>query len=187
MLKQRNFTISWKILAHVDLDGSNTSQKTCHCVASLLLLTTVCKRLGSEETSCWSFERGMLSHSCLTYDSSCSTVLGLLCQIFCFMIGQMFSTSERSGLQAGQFSTRTLQLQSHAVVMDAVWGLALSYWNMQGLPWKRRCSDGSKCCSKTSMYFSALKVPFQMSKLPTPQALMQPHDIRDAGFWTVRW
>ena len=27
MLKLRHFTISWKILAHVDFDGSNTSKK----------------------------------------------------------------------------------------------------------------------------------------------------------------
>ncbi len=39
---------------------------------------------------------------------------------------QMFSIGERSGLQAGQFSTRTLLLQSHAVVIAAVYGFALS-------------------------------------------------------------
>ncbi len=33
---------------------------------------------------------------------------------------------ERSGLQAGQFSTRTLLLRSHAVVIAAVCGFALS-------------------------------------------------------------
>ena len=38
----------------------------------------VYKHLGSEETSCWSFRRGMLSHPGLMQDSSCSTVLGLL-------------------------------------------------------------------------------------------------------------
>ncbi len=41
----------------------------------------------------------------------------------------MFSIGERSGLQAGQFSTRTLLLWSHAVVMAAVCGFALSCWN----------------------------------------------------------
>ena len=28
-------------------------------------------------------------------------------------------------------------------------GLTLSYWNMQGLPWKRCSLDGCRCCSKT--------------------------------------
>ncbi len=38
------------------------------------------------------------------------------------MMGQMFSIGKRSGLQAGQFSTRTLLLRSHAVVIAAVRG-----------------------------------------------------------------
>ncbi len=65
----------------------------------------------------------MLSHSCLIQASSCSTVLGLLCRIFLFMMHQMFSMGERSGLQAGHFSTRILLLRSHDVVIDAVCGL----------------------------------------------------------------
>ncbi len=44
----------------------------------------------------------------------------------------MFSIGERSGLQAGQFSTRTLLLQSHAVVIAALCGFAVSCWNTQG-------------------------------------------------------
>ncbi|KAF3704434.1 hypothetical protein EXN66_Car020123 [Channa argus] len=53
MLKLRHFTISWKISAHFEFDGSNTSHKSWkgdvyYCVASPLLLTTVCKHLGSE-------------------------------------------------------------------------------------------------------------------------------------------
>ncbi len=39
---------------------------------------------------------------------------------------QMFSIGERSGLQAGQLSTRTLLLRSHAVVIAEVCGFALS-------------------------------------------------------------
>ncbi len=37
------------------------------------------------------------------------------------MMRQMFSIGERSGLQAGQFSTRTLLLLSYAVVIAAVY------------------------------------------------------------------
>ncbi len=47
------------------------------------------------------------------------------------MMRQMFSMGERSGLQAGHFSTRILLLRSHDVVIDAVCGLALSCWKMQ--------------------------------------------------------
>ncbi len=110
---------------------------------------------------------GMLSHSCLIQASSCSTVIGLLCHSFLCMMRQMFSMGERSGLQAGHFSTRILLLCSHDVVIDAVCGLALSCWKMQGLPWKRRRLDGSICCSRTWIYISALMVPFQMCKLPS--------------------
>ncbi len=133
------------------------------------------------------FRNRNVVHSCLIQASSCSTVLGLLCRIFLFMMRQMFSMGERSGLQAGHFSTRILLLRSHDVVIDAVCGLALSCWKMQGLPWKRRRLDGSICCSRTWIYLSALMVSFQMCKLPMPHALMQPHTIRDAGFWTERW
>ncbi len=48
---------------------------------------------------------------------------------FCLMMPQMFSIGERSGLQAGQFSTQTFLLQSHAVVIAAECSFALSYWN----------------------------------------------------------
>ncbi len=78
-----------------------------------LLFITVCKRLGTEETSCSSLGIGMLSNSCLIQASSCSTVLGLLCRIFLVMMRQMFSMGERSELQAGHFSTRILLLRSH--------------------------------------------------------------------------
>ncbi len=100
---------------------------------------------------------------------------------------QMFSIGVRSGLQVGQFSTRTPLLQSHAVVIAAVCGFALSCWNTQGLPWNRRCLEGSICCSKTFIYLSAFIVPSKTCKLPIPYALMHPHTIRDAGFWTERW
>ncbi len=99
---------------------------------------------------------------------------------FCLMMGQMFSIGERSGLQAGQFSTRTLLLRSHAVIIAAVCGLALSCWNTRRL-------EGSICCSKTFIYLSAFIVPSKTCKLPIPYALMHPHTIRDAGFWTERW
>ncbi len=107
--------------------------------------------------------------------------------IFHLMMHQMFSIGERSGLQAGWFSTRTLLLRSHAVVIAAVCGFALSCWNTQGLSWNRRHLEGSICCTKTFIYLSAFIVPSKTCKLPIPYALMHPHTIRDAGFWTERW
>ncbi len=50
------------------------------------------------------------------------------------MMCQMFSMGERSGLQAGHFSTRILLLRSHDVVIDAVCGLALSCWKCKVFP-----------------------------------------------------
>ena len=142
--------ISWfKISWHQHISKKLGQGHVYHCVASPLLFITVCKRLGTEETSCSSLGIGMLSHSCLIQASSCSTVVSLFCGIFLFMMCQMFSMGERSGLQAGDFSTQILLLRSHDVVIDAVCSLALSCWKMQGLPWKRQCLDGSICCSRT--------------------------------------
>ncbi len=110
-----------------------------------------------------------------------------LTYFFCLMVRQMFSIGERSGLQAGQFSTQTLLLWSHAVVIAAVCGFALSCWNAQGLPWNRRHLEGSIFCFKTFIYLSAFIVPSKTCKLPIPYAHMHPNTIRDAGFWTERW
>ncbi len=96
------------------------------------------------------------------------------------MMCQMFFIGERYGLQALQFSTRTLLLRSHAVVIAAVCGFVLSCWNTCRL-------EGSICCSKTFIYLSAFIVPSKTCKLPIPYALMHPHTIRDAGFWTECW
>ncbi len=52
-------------------------------------------------------------------------LLKSLCRLWCIfriMMHQMFSTGERSGLQAGQFSTQTLLLWSLVVVIAAVCG-----------------------------------------------------------------
>lgn len=66
---------------------------------------------------------------------------------------------EQSGLQEAQFSSLALLLWSHFTVVDAVCGLALSYW--------KRCRlNRSICCSKICIYLtSGLIVPFQMCKL----------------------
>ena len=117
-----------------------------HRVASPLLLTTVYKKLGSEETSCWSLRRGVLSHSCLMQDSSFSTVLGFWSRTFHFMMHQMF------------------------LYWLKVWTSGRSVQHLNSSPVKPCCCDGcsmllsewNTCCSKTSVYFSALMVPFLM-------------------------
>ncbi len=96
-----------------------------------------------------------------------------------------FSIGDRSGLHAGQSSTRTLFLRSQDFVMCAECGFALSCWNRHGRPWKRCPLEGSILCSKISMYFSALMVPSQKCKLPLPRALTQPHTMTDPGFGLV--
>ena len=44
--------------------------------------------------------------------------------------------------------------------------------------------EGSICCSKISMYFSAFMGPSQKCNLPLPRALTHPHTMTDPGFWT---
>lgn len=56
-----------------------------------ILLRTVHKHLKTEGTGCWTFGRGMLSHSCLMYYCGCSIVLGLLEHFFCLDAPNDFS------------------------------------------------------------------------------------------------
>ena len=90
---------------------------------------------------------------------------------------------DRSGLQAGQYIIHILLLWSHTDVTHSECGSALSCWNKQGRPWRRRCLDGSICCSKTCMYLSAFMVPSQMCKLPMmPWAPTHPCTITILAF-----
>ncbi len=142
------------------------------------LFTTLKRRLGTEDTKWWSVSGVILSHSSCKQVLRWATVRGLRCRILRFKMRHTFSIGDRSGLQAGQSSTRTLFLRSQDFVMCAECGFALSCWNMHGRPWKRCLLEGSILCSKISMYFSALMVPSQKCKLPLPRALTQPpyHD-----------
>ncbi len=109
-----------------------------------------------------SFGVGMWSHSCLIKGFQLLVTFDIL---FRLMMRQIFSVGERTGLQAGQFSTRTLLIGSHAVVIAAVCGLALSSRNTQGLPWNRHHVEGSTCCSKIFVYLSAFIVPSKTCKI----------------------
>ena len=74
---------------------------------------------------------------------TCLTVRGHHCMAHHEEENQTISIGDRSGLQAGQSSTRTLYLRSHAVVTPAEWGLALSCWNRHGVPGKSFHLDDS--------------------------------------------
>ena len=92
-----------------------------HCVTSPFLLTTLNKRLGTADGNCWSFVGGILSHSCLMYDSRCSSVQGLDCPFLRFTMRHTFSMVDRTGLQAGQSRTHTLLLRGHTGVTCRTW------------------------------------------------------------------
>jgi len=74
-----------------------------------------------------------------------------------------------------QLSTRALLLQSHAVVIAAVCGVALSCWNTRSLEW-------SIHCSKTFIHLSAFIVLSKTFKLPIPYELMHPHTSEMLAF-----
>ncbi len=128
------------------------------------LFTTLKRRLGTEDTKWWSVSGVILSHSSCKQVLRWATVRGLRCRILRFKMRHTFSIGDRSGLQAGQSSTRTLFLRSQDFVMCAECGFALSCWNMHGRPWKRCLLEGSILCSKISMSFSALMVPVTFAK-----------------------
>ncbi len=46
---------------------------------------------------------------------------------------------------------------------------------------------GAYVSLKPFIYLSAFIVPSKTCKLPIPYALLHPHTIRDAGFWTELW
>ncbi len=104
------------------------------------LFTTLKRRLGTEDTKWWSVSGVILSHSSCKQVLRWATVRGLRCCILRFKMRHTFSIGDRSGLQAGQSSTRTLFLRSQDFVMCAECGFALSCWNMHGRPWKRLSS-----------------------------------------------
>ncbi len=118
------------------------------------LFTTLKRRLGTEDTKWWSVSGVILSHSSCKQVLRWATVQGLRCRILRFKMRHTFSIGDRSGLQAGQSSTRTLFLRSQDFVMCAECGFALTCWNMHGRPWKRCLLEGSILCSKISVLFS---------------------------------
>ena len=117
--------------------------------------------------NCCSIESGMFAHYW------CPGCLNLI-----FMMRHTFSIEDRSGLQAGQSSTHTLCLWSHAVVTRAEWGLALSCWYRHGVVVLTAANVSPKFKHKPP---SASMVPSNICRSPMPWALMHPR----ASQWLV--
>ncbi len=133
------------------------------------------------------FRNRKVSHSCLIQASSCSTLLGLLCHIFLFMMRQMFSMGERSGLQAGHFSTRILLLRSHDVVIDAVCGLALSCWKCKVFPERDDIWMGAYVVLEVGYTFQHWWRLSRCVSCPCHTHSCNPIPSEMQGFWTECW
>ncbi len=79
--------------------------------------TTLKRRLGTEDTKWWSVSGVILSHSSCKQVLRWATVRGLRCRICASKCATTSLLRQRSGLQAGQSSTRTLFLLSQDFVM----------------------------------------------------------------------
>lgn len=142
------------------------------------------KHLGSDENSFWSLKIGMLLHSCLMPNSSCSTVLNVCWQMFHFMMLQMFYIRETSGLQADQFSIQVLLLGSYAVVMDVICGLPWSCWNIPKTDVVWMGADHAlKLCY---VFFSTDGAFSDVETVHVIENNTNPY-IRDSGSWSVHW
>lgn len=105
---------------------------------------------------------------CLIQHFSCSTLRGLLCLIFRFIMLPLPNV----------FIRRWADLDWRQA------SLAPELWNKQDLFWK---SWMAACCSRTCTYCSALTGPSQICKWLMPCALVHLHTVRHAGCWTLRW
>ncbi len=116
MFKLRNCTILCTKWALLIFDACYRSQNSwtgaclpwCSIFSSFQNSLKTSGHRGYEFLEFWF---GIWSYYFLTQVSSCWRVHGHLWCVFSLMMHQMFSIGERSGLQAGQFSTQTLLLQ----------------------------------------------------------------------------
>lgn len=110
----------------------------------------------------------------------CAKVHACYCLIFVFKILHTFSVGDLLGLQAGQSSTCALFFHSHAFIMCTECGFQ-NCLAEKCLDARKRSFEGSICCSKFSLCFSALILPSQMYKQLWPRALTQPPTMKDPG------
>lgn len=104
---------------------------------------------------------GMVSHFCLKQDSSCSTVLGLLC---CIVLS--WWKVWNAGRPVQQPDSSTIKSCCCSMPFSVV---LLKYAG------KRRHLDGSIWCFKTCIHLTTFMVPVQMRELPTPLAIAPYH------------
>ena len=133
-VKVRHFIISWKIFV-------------------MKKWPTICNYPGTEETSFWTFGRGMSSLSSQGFYQSIN------CPIIHVVMPRVFNwwkvwTADRLVQHPNLYCK---------AIKDAEYSVALSCWKIQCLPGKRH---------QTCIYLSA-----PMCKLPVPNALMQ-HRLR---------
>ena len=86
-----------------------------YCITSPLLLRKLNKYL---DPNCWSVVCEIFL-ILAWYTTSVAQQWGVCCHILPFIMRHTFSMGDRSGLQAGQSSSRTLLLRSHIVVTCA--------------------------------------------------------------------
>lgn len=86
---------------------------------------------------------------------------------------------------AGRPSQHQALLQwSHGVIIAGICCVALSCWNTHGLPWSRRCLEGTICCSKTFIYFSIYS-SFQNVKTTDTVCTYAPRYLH--RYWFLNW
>lgn len=98
--------------------------------------------MGTEDTSCWTFGREILSHSDVKqYELHDAT---------------------RSGLQGDQLAPGLFHYKAMLLYCNRC---SLQFSNelpKNARTWERHCLHGSICCYKTHTYFTGLMVSFQM-------------------------
>ncbi len=151
------------------------------------LFTTLKRRLGTEGHQVMKCFRCNFVPFFLQTSLKVGNSTGSCCRILRFKMRHTFSIGDRSGLQAGQSSTRTLFLCSQDFVMCAECGFALSCWNMHGRPWKRCLLEGSILCSQNLYVLFSINGAITEVQVTLPRALTQPHTMTDPGFWTCCW
>lgn len=151
-----------KILAHLEFQSSNMSQKLG--TGSFLVLCNACS-LNNSLSGNWG---GMLLYI--------PWYRILAAQHLEFFVSWYFKCSrlvKNQNCNQANSTPRIFLQQTYVAVIAVVSSLVLFCWNMQ----QKQDSGGSICFSKTCIYLSAL-MPFWMCKLPVPGIGAPPYYLR---------
>ncbi len=147
------------------------------------LFTTLKRRLGTEDTKWWSVSGVILSHSSCKQVLRWATVRGLRCRILRFKMRHTFSIGDRSGLQAGQSSTRTLFLRSQDFVMWFCIVLLKYAWTSL-----EKMSSWRQHIVLQNLYVHfCINGAITEVQVTFAKGHWQPHTMTDPGFWTCCW